>query len=451
MGYGPGTLYDWCNSPSIMSYNPLHWTNDFTPASQYSMLYRFSITPDNSFPPFCSPPPGLGVDGTLLPEDINAVANNKRVFPNAYFDPELDLIPGQPINRQTAPQGEWPLNADESFYSLAFQLANGLPGTSSQSYNWSGNAPPSNVQIISPTGTYAGKVTNILGPLIRKNSASVGWDSSTMWFSNESSANNGWFQIYVQFPEVETLTGIVAHTGFNGGTYGADEICVEEGNWGNTVTCQMAGSDDTLSFPATAAQGFYFWFHSPNQAGAQYVALRGLQFLTPDGEIFPHGQPEENLFLPVVTTTPNNEAFSSKVTHVIGPTIVPSNSATGWMPTNMWHSAQVNSWGWTSIQITFPYPVTLHGVDVHSQHSGLYHAADQVQVEYLDPSTNQFTYVTRQNTGPDATVMFNNLKQRTWKIDFHSSDGAVTIRGLRFRTPVNAIYHDTPDCIIYSP
>lgn len=78
LGHGFGLVhvdsygYDMKTSDSIMSYNPNHhWNNFEPPASQ----------------------------GILIPEDIKALAENKLVFPNLYFDPEKDVPKGYDLKQ----------------------------------------------------------------------------------------------------------------------------------------------------------------------------------------------------------------------------------------------------------------------------------------------------------------------------------------------------------------
>ena len=59
--------YDMSSNASIMSYNPAHHTDGFTP----------SRTP-----------------GKLVPEDVRALALNQRVFPGLRFDPNRDVPKG---------------------------------------------------------------------------------------------------------------------------------------------------------------------------------------------------------------------------------------------------------------------------------------------------------------------------------------------------------------------
>lgn len=113
-----------------------------------------------------------------------------------------------------------------------------------------------------------------------------------------------------------------------------------------------------------------------------------------------------------------------------------------------WHSAQVN--GWVSLQVTFPSAVMLKSVEVHSQHSGRYHAASQVQAEYLNPANNQFTYLYRKTTAPDDTVPFNPTNATTWKIDLLPADGWSPSAVFAFiRRSTRALgYQDQSDAIV---
>jgi hypothetical protein len=252
----------------------------------------------------------------------------------------------------------------------------------------------------------------------------------------------------VHFTVPVTLNGFVVHTGWGANsTEIADNVCITDTVTNVQLLCTPIGADDSVPFNAHNSSDWQLTFHIRS---GNIVTVRGIQMLTPGGEIFPHHKREEMLTQPLVTTS-SGETYSSRVGHVVGPAITPNTAAAGYDATTMWHSG--NTFAWVSVQVTFAYPVTLNSLDVHSQHSGRYHVAAQTQVNYLDTNINTFVNLKRKATAPDDNVSFNQTKAATWRIDFLPADGWVTIRGLRFHTPVaNAFYAGypaNPDALLF--
>jgi hypothetical protein len=261
-----------------------------------------------------------------------------------------------------------------------------------------------------------------------------------MWMSGTPNSN-GWVSLTVQFPHPVPLNGLGVHTQFAGVAGAADMVQVGTLDGPKFVSRNIVGMDDRISFGTTTASDWKFSFHTTGAA----VVVRGLQFFTPDGEIFPHYYPIEMIHYPEVTTQ-FGETHDSKVNHVIGPVIAPDDAATKYQPETMWHSGHTNSLGWVSLEVIFPYPVTLDRVQVHTQHSGKFHAADLVQIEQWNG--NQFVFVKRRRVKTDDTVPFSSTKAQRWKIAFHSTDNFVVVRGLRFHSPSPDVYPDRPDAIV---
>lgn len=437
--------YNYCYGTSVMSYNPLQWTHQDTPASQL-VLNRTSSAPSkppNQTPLTCNSTNQVGIDGALLPEDKHDLAMNKRVFPNYYFDPEVDI----PAALTFATRGGWAgeLGINQS--------------TDPSLYLYPGDQDPSAAfTLFSSDSGASGSVQNVLGP--RTLRAATAFDSTTMWNSGTLPAG-GYASIFVQSTTLTLLNGLVVHSGANGNLNSVGQVCLVDWNTGVQVGCASnVGVDDPVSFPQHVSSTWLIKLYP--KAGSSSVTVRGLQFLSPEGEIFLHQKPEELLTMPVFTTQPadpnacsNNEYAGSKVSHVITPVIPPNNYApngSGYDASTMWHSCNTNSLGWTSLQVTFPFPISLNKIDIHSQHSGLYHAANQIQVEFLN-SSNQFVFLNRKTVAVDDNIPFNQTKAATWKISFHSNDGYVTIRGLRFHTASSRAhdsgYTDLPDCVLY--
>lgn len=97
---------------------------------------------------------------------------------------------------------------------------------------------------------------------------------------------------------------------------------------------------------------------------------------------------------------------------------------------NMWHSAEVQ--GWASVDIKFPFVVTLDRVGVHTQHSGLYQKADSVRVENFN--NNNFVVITELPL-PDVDKYFSFPPVTDSVFRFSFKPGVtkmVTIRGIEF-------------------
>src|SRR5262249_30980370 len=120
-GYAPQgspDIYSECDGVSLMSYNMLHWTSgDLRP----SQLWLDSRT----YKDCASLAGGSGIDLILLPEEINNLSLNKRVFPNLYFDPEADQTKST-IERTTQYLGTLTLPFEPFYGSQKFALDNGF-------------------------------------------------------------------------------------------------------------------------------------------------------------------------------------------------------------------------------------------------------------------------------------------------------------------------------------
>jgi hypothetical protein len=441
--------YNWCTGLSIMSYNSLHWTHGTTVASLLNWpapLIQYGPPKNATTPINCPRPAGPGVDASLTPEDMNNLAMARRVFPSFYFDPEQDFPAGWPDHQAQSWFGAIDFNPDATFYSAQFAGANGFPAFDI-AYDPSVNASPGSVTAwADPIFTEDGTTTALLGPVIQPNRLGA-QDLSKMWVSNELSSNHGSVDITVSFPSPQTITGVGVHQGYAGlSLWPISWVCAWDSVTETYLGCYSnPGSDDVIPFTATTVSGLQLRFYSANPAGSQYIVLRGLRFFTPAGEVFPHRHPEEELWLPLVSTSSNNEYGNARVGHIVGPTISNSDAATGFVPATMWHSQYVGaSAGYTYADVAFAYPVTVDTLEVHSQHSGLYHAASWVQVQYWPEGSSSPVMAANQGVTPDAYVpLTGSPKSRRFRIWFYTTDGYVTIRGLRFHTPYQ-LYHASP-------
>jgi hypothetical protein len=364
---------------------------------------------------------------------------NKRVFPNLYFDPEVDV----PNNLSIASRADsnWPGQIDFNQVSDPYYVN---PGDQNPTAAFTINTPDENS---------TGLVFNILGP--RTHKATEPFSTATMWKSS-TIPSGGTASITLHSTTLTLLNGLVVHTGADNDLNSADQVCLIDSNTNTQVGCaSYVGVDDIISFPPHVSSNWEVRFRP--KAGSSNVVVRGLQFLTPEGEIFPHKMPVELLTRPLITTQPavstctSNEWGGSKVFHVVNPVIAPNYYApngSGFDPSTMWHSCNTNSVGWTTITVQFPQPITLDKIDIHSQHSGLYHAANQIQVAWVN-ANGQDVFLGRKNVAVDDYISFTAAKSTTWRLSFHSTDGYVTIRGLRFHSAWSHLsgsgYSDMPD------
>ncbi|HSD89297.1 MAG TPA: hypothetical protein VLB44_17330 [Kofleriaceae bacterium] len=150
--------------------------------------------------------------------------------------------------------------------------------------------------------------------------------------------------------------------------------------------------------------------------------------VVPFGAMDVAGQPP-NL---VMTTTPSGEMYGSSVSHVVQGILEPSRGpGVTFDASAMWHS-DVTSTGEVSIELAFPLEVALTEIRVHSQHSGLYHAAVAVRVE-AQPPDSDFVEVTRRDVAVDDSVKFPVTSARLWRLSFRATESdMVVIRGLQF-------------------
>jgi hypothetical protein len=146
------------------------------------------------------------------------------------------------------------------------------------------------------------------------------------------------------------------------------------------------------------------------------------------------GQPP---YAPVLMTN-SGEDFGSSVKSIVGGRILPSASpVVGGKQTfsgkAMWQSRPAGAnGGWVMVDVVFPTAVTLTKLGVHSQHSGQYHAADQLRVEVAS-ADGFFPIGETALEAIDQIVPIPPNTARSWRFWFHAADGeAVVLRGLRF-------------------
>ena len=134
----------------------------------------------------------------------------------------------------------------------------------------------------------------------------------------------------------------------------------------------------------------------------------------------------------IQATTTSGEAFGSSVQNTVIGEIKPNSGPdVTYDARTMWSSDVVPD-GWANLELTFPFPVTLTRIAVHSQHSGLYHVARGIRVATVGAS-GPTAVSERSLAGADDSVDFDRHTSWTWRLEFQTGDTRmVVIRGLEF-------------------
>lgn len=142
-------------------------------------------------------------------------------------------------------------------------------------------------------------------------------------------------------------------------------------------------------------------------------------------------------------TTPSGELFGSAVANVVqGTRIHPDEGP--FDASAMWQSDTAAD-GWVSVDLVFPTEVTLDRITVHTQHSGLYNAADAATVERAKGGDHA-EVGSWDSLTPDAILRFAPHTSDTWRVRLHAAETQVTVRGLRFFDEGREIF---PFCVPY--
>jgi len=225
--------YDMRSNDSLMSYNPGHHTNGFTP----------SRTP-----------------GKLIPEDLRGLALNKRVFPYLRFDPQKDV-----------PQ----------VYSMAARIVTlgpmRIPGQSD------------GVQATTDSGEERGsKIASIVRGRVAPNArgGQETFDARTMWQSAEAPA--GRVSVQIAFPYDVELTRVAIHSQHGGEHHAARAVAVfvrdSAERFSVVQEADLKSADETVKLPRTKGREWRFEFLA---GPSRRVVLRGLRFFSGKDELFP--------------------------------------------------------------------------------------------------------------------------------------------------------------------
>ena len=135
----------------------------------------------------------------------------------------------------------------------------------------------------------------------------------------------------------------------------------------------------------------------------------------------------------IKATTSAGEVSGSSVQCAVLGQIKPSRGpGITYDPRSMWHSGPVPT-GWAPVELTFPCPVRLTGLAVHSQHSAGPHRALRVKIEAGGGSAGYRGVAEQPLEKADDSVTFPAATAKQWKLSFATAKGGrVVIRGLRF-------------------
>ncbi len=367
-------------SNSIMSYNTANWSNE-TDVEQ--------------------------IPGCLLGDEIEALSQNKLVFPDLFFNAatDFDCPPGSPPNTRCRVH-------DKVIRPAYLGPMHLFWCTSSFSSNQFGS--------ILNLNDHPGRW--ILG-----SHPDIGFVNNRMWHSTKVD-NGEWVSLDVTFPKPMTINRVQVYTEHSGKHHKAKMVQIEhqknDGTFEFVKRVSMPGTDAAVEFGNIQARTWRLAF----QAGASgFVAVRGLRFFFDDKELFPPLGPH--------ALTDFGETFGSQVSNLveIQREIRANSAAVKFDPRSMWHSDKVNEKGWVSFEVIFPVSITLDKVAVHSQHSGQFHKAHEIQIETAD-NKGKFSAIHKATLSKaDSHVSFPETNAKVWKFAFRGDAGGyVVIRGMRF-------------------
>jgi curved DNA-binding protein CbpA len=151
--------------------------------------------------------------------------------------------------------------------------------------------------------------------------------------------------------------------------------------------------------------------------------------VVPLGPMAIDGQPAYEVTL----STKSGQTFGTHVSNIVQNRIMPNVGGT-FRSNAMWQSAP-SADGSADVLVTFPVAVTLTAVGVHSQHSGLYNAANSVRVEAYTKSGFRAVGESAMHATELLLPLPEPASAKIWRITFHAANKKeVTLRGLQFFT-----------------
>lgn len=229
--------YDLKTNRSIMSYNPANFTDEFKP----------NRTP-----------------GTLIPEDLRALAQNDRVFPNTSFDLQKHVPADYKLFAKIVPLGPMELPGVADFYPKVTTDA--------------GEASRSQVMNI-----VTGWIKPSAGP-------GITYDAKNMWHSEK--LENQPATIDVEFPFAIQLSAIAIHSQHSGRDHevvAAQIGCSVDAGLQVLTDQPITDVDAIVRFPSTKSKT---WRLRLEPGKSRILVIRGIRFFDQDREVLPHLVPQ---------------------------------------------------------------------------------------------------------------------------------------------------------------
>jgi len=223
--------YSMKTNPSIMSYNLHHHTNYFKEARTRP---------------------------SLIPEELRALAFNKRVFPKLYFDPQIDI----PANYSI-----WP--------SVRYIGPMHIP-----------NKLPYEIKVTTNAGEgYRSSISNcVLTPIKPSKGPGITYDLKTMWHSDKT---KGLIDIVLEFPFTVTLDSISIHSQHSGTAHIAKAVTIEiaePNRFSQIASEEIVSPDQIVRFNLATSRKWRLRFKTTD---SEMLVIRGLQFYCDNKSIFP--------------------------------------------------------------------------------------------------------------------------------------------------------------------
>ena len=220
------------NNPSMMSYNPAHWSRGFEPSLQ---------------------------PATFIPEDIRGLALNDRAIPNLEFSETKDVPTDYKLFWTPMPFGAVKLNGQPD-YAIEVKSNAGVAFNSKLE------------------SCVVGHLRSSPGPTLY-------YDAGSMWHSEPVEGN---VTLDLTFPFPVELTRIRLYSGHSGQYHPVKAFSVSvptaTGSQNSLANHELKSFDGEVTFPATESQR---WHLEMTPGESKTIVLRGLRFYSGKTEIFP--------------------------------------------------------------------------------------------------------------------------------------------------------------------
>lgn len=109
-------------------------------------------------------------------------------------------------------------------------------------------------------------------------------------------------------------------------------------------------------------------------------------------------------------------------------------------PDNMWHTVHQIPAKQASLDITFPFPVEIDGLGVHTQHSAMDHHATHIRVQATDAQT-PIDLADQDLDSIDAEFPLPKTRSQKWRLELTPGPSkTIVVRGIRFLKNGKEIY-----------